>query len=199
LFRKEIDKLRKSITMGRQIQFHMVREDLSEFFGFVQDDNEVVITERDSNSAEVGPIRVDKTNSENTLCFWNRKLLVNLKREWILEPGYYRIDSLRLPVLEFMPSFKATWEGKAALGQGRLFGSFEPYLEKPAEFTEWYEQLASWIRRRYRKSPPDLNGFVGPEAYEFYRGGGVLLPNIVPPRTQEWIARIEKQHENDLV
>lgn len=93
-----------------------------------------------------------------------------------------------------MPSFKATWQGKPALGQGRLFGNFEAYLKKPADFEKWYEGLASWIRKRYRKSPLGSGGFVGPEAFEFYEAGGFLLPNILPPSTREWIAEIDKQH-----
>jgi hypothetical protein len=180
--------------MGRQLHFHMLEEDVSEFFRVVEAGGQVTVVARDSNSAAVLPVGARDVDSGNTVCFWNRSFLPQLERKWIPDPGYYRIDSLKLPVLEFMPSFKANWEGKPALGQGRLFGNFEPYLGKPREFTEWYELLASWIRRRYRKSPVGLGGFVGPEAYEFYRNGGFLLPNIVPPRTEEWIAKIDNQH-----
>ncbi len=180
--------------MGRQLHFHMLADDLREFFRIVQDEQQVTITKRDSDIPQVHPFRGSDVDCGDTLCFWNQKFLPHLERKWIAEPGYYRIDSLRLPVLEFMPSFKATWEGKPALGQGRLFGNFEAYLNKPAGFEEWYERLASWIRRQYRKSPLGPGGFVGPEAYEFCRSGGFLLPNIVPPRTQEWLAKIGRQH-----
>jgi len=176
------------------MQFHMLGGDVREFFDVVQNDSRVKITLRDSDAAEVLPLRDGTTVSESTLCFWNQTFLPSLERKWIPEPGYYRIDSLGLPVLEFMPSFKATWEGKPALGQGRLFGNFEPYLGKPKDFEKWYEDLASWIRKRYRKNPAGSSGFVGPEAFDFYKSGGFLLPNILPPRTQAWISEIDKQH-----
>jgi hypothetical protein len=121
-------------------------------------------------------------------------LLPKLQREWVPEPGYYTVDGLRTPTLEFTPSFTATWEGKPGLGQGRLFGNFEPYLGKPADFEKWYETLVRWIRQNYQKSPASTGGYVGPEAYEFYKSGAYLLPNILPPRTQEWLAEIARQH-----
>jgi hypothetical protein len=185
--------------MGRQVHFHMLGEDLREFFRFVQDDPQVTITARDSSTAQVLPLGDRAADSENTLCLWNKKFLPRIERKWISEPGYYRVDSLRLPVLEFMPPFKATWEGKPALGQGRLFGNFEAYLGKPADFEKWYEVLASWIRKRYRKGPLGPGDYVGPEAYEFYRSGGFLLPNTLPPRTREWIAEIDKQHAKPAI
>ena len=170
--------------MGRQVHFHMLGEDLREFFRLVQDDPKVIITTRDSDTAKVLPLDDAGANPDSTLCFWNQKFVPDLERKWIPEPGYYRIDSLRLPVLEFMPSFKAKWEGKPALGQGRLFGNFEAYLNKPADFEKWYEGLASWIRKRCRKSPLGPGGFVGPEAFEFYRAGGFLLPTSCRPARQ---------------
>ncbi len=180
--------------MGRQIHFHMLPDDQNAFLRFVQERAPILVIARDSDSAEVQPAADTDTGPDKTLCLWNRDLLPHLERKWIPEPGYYRADSLKAPILEFSPSFTATWEGKPALGQGRLFGNFEPYLGKPQDFEKWYESLVRWIRQNYQKSPASAGGYVGPAAYEFYKGGGYLLPNILPPRTKEWLAEIGKQH-----
>lgn len=179
--------------MGRQIHFYMLAEDQNAFLRVVQERDPVVIIARDSDSAEVQLADPD-TGPDKTLCLWNRKLLPHLKRKWISDPGYYTIDGLRTPTLEFTPSFAATWEGKPGLGQGRLFGDFDPNLEKPPDFGKWYEILVRWIRQNYQKSPASMGGYVGPAAYEFYKSGGYLLPNILPPRTKEWLTAIGKQH-----
>ena len=179
--------------MGRQIQFYMLPEDRSDFLRVIQERNSTVVVLRDSDSSDIEPIGED-FGAGKTLCVWNRKLLSNLERKWIPDPGYYRVDTLKAPILEFTPSFTATWQGKPALGQGRLFGNFEPYLGKPEEFGKWYESLVHWIRQHYRKNPASTGGYVAPAAYEFYEHGGYLLPNFLPPKTKEWLAEIGKQH-----
>jgi hypothetical protein len=179
--------------MGRQIQFYMLPEDRSEFLHMVQEQDSVAVILRDSDSSGIESVSED-VGADKTLCLWNRKLLPNLERKWVPEPGYYRVDTLHAPILEFTSSFTAKWEGKPALGQGRLFGNFEPHLGKPDDFAKWYESLVHWIRKHYRKNPASTGGYVGPAAYNFYEKGGVLLPNFLPPKTKEWLAEIGKQH-----
>ncbi len=180
--------------MGRQIQFHMLPEDQKAFLRTVQERDPVVVTMRDSDSAHVEPIGDQEIGPDKTFCLWNRELLPHLEREWVPNPGYYRLDTLYKPILEFTPSFTATWEGNPALGQGRLFGNFESYLGKPQDFAKWYDRLVRWIRANYHKNPRGMGGYVGPGAYEFYKSGGYLLPNFLPPRTKEWLAVLSKQH-----
>jgi hypothetical protein len=180
--------------MGRQIHFYMLSEDRSAFIRHIQERDPVVITLRESNSSEIQPLVDLNVGDEKTLCLWNRKLLPRLERKWIPDPGYYRVDGLHTPTLELRSSFEATWEGKPALGQGRLFGDFDPYLEKPPDFEKWYDHLTRWIRKNYRKSPTSSGGYVGPAAYEFYKKGGYLLPQFLPPKTDAWVVEIGKQH-----
>jgi hypothetical protein len=179
--------------MGRQIHFYMVREDQNAFLRVVQERDPIVVITRDSDSADVQPAD-PAIGPDKTLCLWNRKLLPHLERKWIANPGYYTVDGLRTPTLEFTASFTAIWEGKPGLGQGRLFGDFDPYLRKPPGFEKWYETLVRWIRQNYQKNPASMGGYVGPRAYEFYKSGGYLLPNFLPPRTKEWLAILNKQH-----
>jgi hypothetical protein len=180
--------------MGRQIHFYMMPEDQSAFLRFVQERDPVLAITRDSDFAEAKPAADLGIGTNKTLCLWNRKLLPHLERTWIPDPGYYRVDSLKLPVLEFTPSFNARWEHKPALGQGRLFGNFERYLGKSRDFENWYQGLVRWIRQNYTKSPASMGGYAGPAAYDLYKLGGFLLPNILPPRTKEWLKEIGKQH-----
>jgi hypothetical protein len=172
----------------------MLPEDRAAFLSFVQGRDPVVVTTRDSDSADVQPISDRDIAGGKILCLWNRSVLPSLEREQVPSRGYFTVSGLKIPVLEYISSFTATWEGTPALGQGRLFGNFEAYLEKPPEFQKWYEGLVRWIRRNYSRNPESTGGYVAPAAFEFYKRGGYLLPNFVPPRTEEWLAEIGKQH-----
>jgi hypothetical protein len=183
--------------MGRQIHFHLLPEDRDAFLGFVQEHDPVTIVLRDADSAELECVTDLNIAGGKTLCLWNRKLLAQLERKWIPAPAYYRVDGLWTPTLEFMESFSTTWEGKPALGQGRLFGDFDLYLGKPPEFAKWYDTLVRWIRKHWKKNPAGSTGYVGPAAFEFYEKGGYLLPQFLPPKTKAWLTEIGKQHSSD--
>jgi hypothetical protein len=172
----------------------MLPEDRSAFFSFVQKHDPVSIILRDADSAEVKSVADFNFGDDKTLCLWNPTLLSRLEREWVPDPGYYRVDGLRTPTLEFSSSLMTIWEEKPALVQGRIFGDFDQYLEKPPEFEKWYEMLCRWIRKNYRKNPVGISGYVAPAAYELYDRGGYLLPQFLPPRTEVWLAEIGKQH-----
>jgi hypothetical protein len=89
--------------MGRQTDFYMMPEDWNAFLCFVQEQDSTVVVVRDSDSAQVEPVAERDIGPDKTLCLWNRKLLPHLERTWIPEPGYYRIDTLKTPTLEFTP------------------------------------------------------------------------------------------------
>jgi hypothetical protein len=172
----------------------MLPEDRDDFVAFVQQHDPVLIVQRDSESLELEALAGLNSMPDKTLIFWNRSLLSSLKRKWIPDPGYYRVDGLHTPTLEFTQSFYSEWEGKPALVQGRLFGDFDQYLAKPPGFEKWYETLVRWIRKNYQKNPCGYGGYVGPAAYEFYKKDGYLLPQTIPPRTDAWLEIISKQH-----
>lgn len=175
--------------MGRQIHFYMLPEDQIAFLRHIQERDPIVIAPRDSDSAAIIPVAEFKIDPNKILCLWNRSLLSDVEREWVPKPGYYTLDTLHNPIVEFTPSFTATWERKPALGQGRLYSIFDG---KPPEFEKWYESVARWIRTNYQKNPTSMGGYVGPAAYEFYQSGGYLLPNFLPPRTKVWLDEIGK-------
>src|SRR5437588_5851279 len=120
--------------MGRQILFHMLPEDRNAFLKYVQEQGNVAVALRDTDAAKIEPITRFDGSEGKILCLWNSGLLPTLERKWIPDPGYYTVDVLKQPVLEFTSSLLTTWEAKPALVQGRLFGDFDPYLGKPSEF-----------------------------------------------------------------
>lgn len=186
---------RSTNSMGRQIHFYMLLEDEQEFVRAATKTGDVLFIVRDdANVADVRAVTDLGAGCEKTHCLWNRRLLPLLQREWIPNPGYYRADVFELPLIEFTKSFGSTWEGQPALGQGRLWGDFDPRIGKPPEFTRWYETLTRWIRKNYQKSPAKMGGYLGPAAQELYNRGGYLLPQFLPPRTDAWLAEIAKQH-----
>jgi len=172
--------------MGRQILFHMLLDDQRAFIDFVTSRSLVVVTTKDSKFETPESIDFTLSNS-GPLCLWNREILPKLRRKWIAEPGYYRIDLSTEPVLELIPSLPTTWGGKPALTQGRLYGIFE---RKTPVFHTWFESLRRWIRQNFSSDPTRDRGYVGPAAYRLYREGGYLLPQFVPPETPEWFANL---------
>lgn len=179
--------------MGRQIHFHMLPSDQDDFLRFVRTRDDVAIILSQGESDKVLPVQ--KLNPDALLVYlWNKSILPRLRRTWMPDCGFYSVSSLDLPILEFGPSLLTTWEERPALVQGRLYGIFDPYLEKPPEFEKWYNGLIRWIRTKYKKNPTSVGGYTGPEAYRFYEDGGFLLPTYRPARTQWWLEKIGKQH-----
>jgi len=178
--------------MGRQIQIHMLADDVSEFLAIVRSKQPVICTPRDSNVAEVSDSR-QPSRKTHTWCLWNQAILPELRRELVtvaVKP-YYRIDSAQ-PVIEWWIGQEAEWDGRPALLQGRLYATFE----NPHDgFRLWFDSLVRWIRKNYKKNPVEwMGGYIGRGASQWHRQGGLLLPHFAPPITDEWKDRLRKQH-----
>jgi hypothetical protein len=174
--------------MGKQILFHMLSPDCEQFIQFVRERDPVVIVEKDS-VVEVA----DPCNPGRVLSFWNPKLLSSLERKYIPESTngpYYRVDS-SLPILEFFLPRQQEWDRVPALTQGRVYASFD----EPSEgLQSWFEAIARWIRKNFVKNPvPSLGGYIGRAALKWYEDGGLLLPMIRPPVTDQWRAFLQPQ------
>jgi hypothetical protein len=174
----------------------MLPNDCSDFLSFVQQRDPVVITNFSAGSADVQPFDRGKVRTEgkDMLCLWNLTLLPSLEREYIeasTYAPYYRIDS-SLPILEFTMPTQSVWDERPALTQGRIYAC--AYQSQPT-LRVWFEALARWIRKNFTKNPvPWMSGYVGPEAYQWYKSGGLLLPCLPPPENPEWRTRIYAQH-----
>ena len=113
---------------------------------------------------------------------------------------YFNMD-FSAPVIEFTYESPVveSWNGQPALTQGRIWASFE--TENKA-FEKWYNAVVRWIRKNFIRDLAvghDRDSF-GPAAYEWFRTGGLLLPNFRPPLTDAWLAwaSVQNQHRADL-
>jgi hypothetical protein len=91
------------------------------------------------------------------------------------------------------------WNGQPALLQGRIWASFET---EDKAFEKWYNATVRWIRKNFIRDVAlghDRDS-VGPEAYEWFKSGGLLLPSFRPPTTDAWLAwvDVQNQHRADL-
>lgn len=178
--------------MGKQIQFHMLSDDLQDFLDFVQSQAPVIVTVKSSDSPIVEAIPAASTESR-VMTLWNQTLLGSLERKEIANPNgiYYRVDD-SLPTLELSPSRLSEWGGKPALLQGRVYGFFD----KPTDgYEEWYKSTAQWIRKNSVKNPFKLlGGYIGKSAFKWFQNGGILLPMFEPPPTSAWTSFVDAEH-----
>jgi len=172
----------------------MFPKDRELFLGFVRSRDPVVVVEHFGQGPSVDPVETFDLEHSQNLCLWNKALLPDLTRKYIEKADrgpYYRVDESRLPVLEFITCFRNVWDGKPALGQGRVYGTFQ---DKSADFEKWYESIVRWFRKNFIRSPTSLGGYVGPSAFAWFKEGGYLLPFFLPPETEAWLREIGKQH-----
>lgn len=184
--------------MGRQTRFHMFPEDCREFVHFLQQRDPVIVAEIHSPvSAEIAEV-LHPWESRGHYCLWNQAILPELKRK--ASGAFFNIDQVS-PVIEFSyPSPTGEpWNGQPALEQGRIWASFEA---ENRQFEKWYNAIVRWIRKNFIR---DIAvGFdrdsIGPSAYDWFKAGGLLLPNFRPPVTDGWLAwaDVQNQHRSHL-
>jgi hypothetical protein len=179
--------------MGRQVQLHMLPDDMRAFLDFAQKRDPVVITISSSDSPAIEAI-TEPHSETRVMTLWNQKLLNSLQRKHIVYSGreYYGIDQ-SAPTLELVPSQPTKWNGRAALLQGRVYA---PLGMELLGYSNWYNALSHWIRKNFIKNPLPLNGYVGLAAYKWFKSGGLLLPMFLPPVTQTWLSWVEAQEQN---
>jgi hypothetical protein len=182
--------------MGRQIQISMLATDANHLVNVLRswgDHVEVVV--QTGNSSEPESLSHITDDINQPMILWNKRFARTIERRYIASanPPYYRIDEQVESVLEISPSRVTEWEGRPALTQGRIYGTFD---NKQPEFEKWYERVVRHIRRHWRKNPISwLGGYIGPAASEWFDAGGLLLPVYVPPIRSDWIQRLDEQHQ----
>src|SRR5205807_9376374 len=82
-----------SVNVGRQVQFHMLPEDVGIFLQFAQDRDPVIVTLKSSNSPGIRTI-ANPLPETQVMTLWNQAILGSLSRKHIVYPGraYYVID-----------------------------------------------------------------------------------------------------------
>jgi len=176
--------------MGKQVNFYMIEQDEAEFLDFALDHPDTVILGSPSLNPE--PLVLDGLPQDRSAVYWRDEVLL-----W--KPGYplfiqptvmkagphagqklFFVDELRSSVVQFVRSILLPEEN--LLTRGRIWADMrrlegDHFVYKGQEFERWYDTMAAWIRKRYRKIGERSPYFyIGPQAYEWYQAGGRLQP-----------------------
>ena len=184
--------------MGRQIVFHMLEEDRTEFFRFLSSRHSVVAASWTSSAPAV-VLSESPAEEQVSLALWQPRSDVQRERKRVeRENGSVAYDfDRRISVLEFDPSVVVMHGETRALLQGRLYSFLN---EMDAETSTLFRTATQWIKRTFESSPLKLlGGYVGPAAMRWYRDGGILLPMFNPPATPAWEEFITSQHRSQAV
>jgi len=175
--------------MGKQVNFYMLEKDEQEFVEFVLSDGRTVIL-GDASLEEMPPI-LNRLPVEDlppiyriTVLFWRPgyPLFTRygvMKAGPLQGQGVYFVDHLRSSVIEFSRSLLLP--DKNLLTRGRIWAEMrrlegDRFVYKGEEFEEWYDTIAAWIRKRYRKIGTKPYFYIGSQAYSWYQAGGKLQP-----------------------
>jgi hypothetical protein len=175
--------------MGKQVNFYMLEEDEREFVEFVLSERKTVILGAGSQQEmppilDGLPVEDSPTIWRNTVFFWRPSYPlftrhVVMKVGPLQGQGVYYIDFLRSSVIEFgrsllLPDENLLTRGRIWAEMRRLEG--DKFVHKGEEFEKWYDTIAAWIRKRYRKVGTKPYFYIGPRAYSWHQAGGRLQP-----------------------
>jgi hypothetical protein len=175
--------------MGKQVNFYMLEEDEKEFVEFVLSQSEAVIL--GFASLQETPSILDRLPTEDspvirqhTVFFW-RPSDPLFTWSGVMKAGplqgqrLYFIDSSQSAVIEFgrcllLPDKNMLTRGRIWAEMRRLEG--DKFVHKGEEFEKWYDIIAAWVRKRYRKIGTKPYFYISPRAYSLYQAGGKLQP-----------------------
>ena len=161
--------------MGRQVNFWMLEQDAHEFAQFVLSEPGVVMIGRLSSDRELHTLSELPCPPERwwwALKFWNQGFPMEPKwvqiREGPDKDLFAFVPRDEDPVIEFDRSILRE---SGELSQGRIWTGC-----RDEAFLRWYERIARWIRRRYKRIHEweAWAAYAGPQACEWHQGGGVL-------------------------
>jgi hypothetical protein len=175
--------------MGKQVNFYMLEEDEREFVEFVLSDRKTVIL--GSGSLQEVPPILDRLPVEDSPPIWRNDVYfwrqgyplftrhVVMKVGPLQGQGVYYVDSSQSSVIEFSRSLLLPDENM--LTRGRIWAEMrrlegDKFVHKGEEFEEWYDSIAKWLRKRYRKIGTKPYFRIGSRAYNWYQAGGKLQP-----------------------
>ena len=165
--------------MGRQVNFFMAKDDEEKFLSFVRQTGEVVLLPPISAAGDFQPVQElpepFSTDQWRQFWLWNKSLASNFQSEYVAEKGYYVINGLLSPLVEFSRSYVKD----NTMYPGRIWAEFtiidsetSDLDQKDREFRRWYETLAKWIRKEFYHTGWMI--FAGRGALKFQDEGGTL-------------------------
>jgi hypothetical protein len=175
--------------MGRQINFYTLEDDEHDFWKYVTSDSSARCVASASPTPE--PLLLAALPQDNDLPFvwryevylWRPAYPLALTAA-VMEVGpqqgkvIYRVDDSASGVIQFARSGLAP-DGTMLI-RGRLWADMRyvengQWVEKPAEFARWFDELAAWIRRNFVRLPDGPPGFrIGRQALRWHNAGGRL-------------------------
>ena len=157
----------------------MSKEDEQEFLDHLRSLSRLVILPHSSTVPDFAALNYLPEDSEDeaTRRFWLQNPAVNipLVTEYDEEKRLYLVDGVQSPVVELIRS--RILSGYLLPGgiQAELNYSDsdkEMLVPKPAEFRKWFEDMSSWIRKKY--SHLEWLIYAGPGAEKFRQDGGTF-------------------------
>ncbi|SRR5579864_1153255 len=159
----------------------MTTEDERRFVDFVRSSGRVQILPESASKDNFRPVQELATpfsgKSWAGYVLFNDSISRNLVTMHIPNVGNYRIDKLRSSVIEFNRSFVKD----SKIRPGRIWAQFtfldsekKTILPKEQAFEEWYETIATWLRKNYKHL--DRQVYVAPGAQRLRDQGMDLLP-----------------------
>jgi len=182
--------------MGRQVRFYTFPSDEILFINFVRSIPETFIIRRKTHQPKIEIVSHSSFTSLSDLdlrdlLIWSKTMpipkrdIVNHRMKIYSEEKMDFVEtgesmfsvSSNAPVIEFSRSFL---RDDNKLVQGRIWCEFyrlnDDRLEYKGDgFTNFYEQIANWIRKNFKKLK-GIDGYFGKEALEWYKSGGDLFP-----------------------
>lgn len=174
--------------MGKQVNFYMLEEDELGFMQLVRAKTAIDIV--GSASTSETPTALDHLPTEHSPVVWRNKVYlvrpgsvlftryVMMTAGPMRGQGLYFIDESRSSVVEFS---RCILRPDGVLTRGRIWAEMrrldgDHFVYKGHGFEEWYDSIATWIRRRYRKVGDKPYFYIGPKACEWWQAGGQLQP-----------------------
>jgi len=157
----------------------MTREDEEKFLEFVRSSGDVVVLPYASPTQDFKPLQnlSDSPVPKFSGAYWlfNRSVSKNLSVRFVSTQGYYTIDDDRSSVVQFMRSGlrdKSIYKGRIWAELKYLDRENMVLLPKEAEFSAWYDAVAKWIRKNYKRLEHLI--YAGPGALKLIEEGFTL-------------------------
>ena len=155
----------------------MSKEDEQEFLDHLRSLSSLVILPPSSTTSDFAALAYlpDASEDEATGRFWLQNPAVNmpLATEYDEEKRLYFIDGVQSPVVELIRS--RTMSGYLLPGGIQAEMNYsdrdkDMLVPKPAVFRKWFEDMSSWIRKKYTHLESLI--YAGPGAEKFRHDGG---------------------------
>lgn len=181
--------------MGKQVRFYALPIDEKLFWEFIQSIPETYQLSAKSLNSSVNSFVLRWSREPPKLVFrkyyigkgkldvlktyvrkGSRKVYSEEKMDFV-DTGeqFFWIDT-NASLIEFIPSF---FRDDGKLAQGRIWVDLyrleeKEFVYKGDDFRDFYEKLANWIRKNFKKLK-GVDGYFGKEALEWYKSGGEIL------------------------